>query len=89
MTKVSLTGKEPKVIVHWELCHTSFSFYNSPVSYYYPHRGTDKLSDLLKVTYLLSLGVKDWTQVFLFLKADTYKMNHWLSGVCKILKIYC
>ena len=47
-----------------ELCYISFSSYNNLVTYYYLHRGTKKLSDLLKAAYLLSLGVKDWVQVY-------------------------
>lgn len=40
----------------------------------------EKLSDLLKVTYLLSLGGKGWTQVCLFPKADAYEVNHCLMA---------
>lgn len=47
-----------------ELCYISFSSYNNLVIYCYLHRGTKKLSDLLKAAYLLSLGVKDWVVYF-------------------------
>lgn len=61
MTKASFQEKYLKLIWHQKLCCTSFTSYSSSVSRYYSEGGTEKLSDLLRLTHLLSLADKDET----------------------------